>query len=166
MRLAARNPINFLEYTPDLFSVTKLTQSGISPLARRLLDTWSMVQVQALAAEAGALPTVLQCLALHSTSRGITDSAVTVARALLAAAHASGWATTGSQGSQKVKSHSAAERGLGVGTAGVGGGCIPTLFKCNAGVQSFVTRTNDLTRHHGQSGCIPPSNAGIPGKRR
>ena len=34
---------------------------------------------------------MLHCLALHSTSRGITDSAVAVAGALLAAAHEGGW---------------------------------------------------------------------------
>lgn len=46
-----------------------------------------------MVSEASALPTVLQCLALHTTSRGITDSAVAVAGALLAAAHEGGWAS-------------------------------------------------------------------------
>ncbi|CAM9876303.1 unnamed protein product, partial [Ectocarpus sp. 12 AP-2014] len=50
--------------------------------------------VLALVVEESALPTVLQCLALHTTSRGITDSAVAVAGALLAAAHEGGWAAT------------------------------------------------------------------------
>ncbi|CAM9668975.1 unnamed protein product [Ectocarpus sp. 4 AP-2014] len=50
--------------------------------------------VLALVSEASALPTVLQCLALHTTSRGITDSAVAVAGALLAAAHEGGWTST------------------------------------------------------------------------
>lgn len=33
------------------------------------------------------LPTVLQCLAMHTSSRGITDSAVSIVAALLEAAH-------------------------------------------------------------------------------
>lgn len=44
-----------------------------------------------MVSEGSALSTVLHCLALHSTSRGITDSAVAVAGALLAAAHEGGW---------------------------------------------------------------------------
>eukprot|EP00752_Nemacystus_decipiens_P005218 g4737.t1 len=52
------------------------------------------IEVQALVSEVSALPTVLQCLALHTTSRGITDSAVAVAGALLAAAHEGGWASS------------------------------------------------------------------------
>lgn len=55
--------------------------------------------------EETALPTVLQCLALHTTSRGITDSTVAVAGALLAAAHESGWASTSTEhlSRQKVR---------------------------------------------------------------
>lgn len=51
----------------------------------------NIFKVRALVSEGSALSTVLHCLALHSTSRGITDSAVAVAGALLAAAHEGGW---------------------------------------------------------------------------
>lgn len=65
----------------------------------------NMFQVRALVSEASALSTVLHCLALHSTSRGITDSAVAVAGALLAAAHEGGWESAGSKTHDEVGAH-------------------------------------------------------------
>lgn len=74
-------------------------------------------QVQALVSEVSALPTVLQCLALHTTSRGITDSAVAVAGALLAAAHEGGWASSrDSPAGRKVCTHITLRFGIFWGT--------------------------------------------------
>lgn len=78
------------------FSLNAVTNdlSRLYPLPSSFRPLAVEIKVLALVSEESALPTVLQCLALHTTSRGITDSAVAVAGALLAAAHEGGWAST------------------------------------------------------------------------